>query len=252
MTAIRKFDELRGSSRAATTFGSRAFDFYRSLKAPRVPRGVHVMNPYAHERVCQYVRAFLDTFYADNAPRVLAFGINPGRFGAGLTGVTFTDPVALADECGVPNDMPRRRELSSIFVYDVIRRLGGPRAFYSRCFLTAAVPLGFTKRGLNYNYYDDPALRRAVTPFVVSSIRRQIEIGGRTDHAIVFGMGENYKFLERLNGEHGFFQHLHALEHPRFILQYRRKRVAEYLAKYEDVFARAIGAPTRRAAAGSS
>lgn len=243
---------MRGSSRAAATFGTRAFEFYRSLQPPRVPRGVRVMNPYAHERVCHYVRAFLDTFYSDNAPRTLVFGINPGRFGAGITGVTFTDPVALADECGIPNDMPRRRELSSIFVYDVINRLGGPRAFYSRCFLTAAAPLGFTKRGLNYNYYDDPALRRAVTPFVVSSMRRQIEIGGRRDHAIVFGLGENYRFLERLNDEHGFFQHLHALEHPRYILQYRRKRVTEYLAKYEEVFARAIEVPTRRAAAGSS
>ena len=243
---------MRGSSRAATTFGSRAFDFYRSLQPPRVPRGVRVMNPYAHEQVCRYVRAFLDAFYADNAPRVLVLGINPGRFGAGLTGVTFTDPVALADECGIPNDLPRRRELSSIFVYDVVKRLGGPRQFFSRFFLTAAAPLGFTKHGLNYNYYDDPALRRAVAPFVVSSIRRQIEVGGRRDHAIVFGMGENHKFLDRLNQEHGFFEHLHALEHPRFILQYRRKRVTEYLAKYEEVFARVIEAPIRRAAAGSS
>ena len=209
------------------------------------------MNPYEHERVCHFVRAFLDKFFADNDPRVLVLGINPGRFGAGLTGVTFTDPVALADECGIANDMPRRRELSSIFVYDVINRLGGPRAFYSHFFLTAAAPLGFTKRGLNYNYYDDPALRRAVTPFVVDSIRRQIGMGGRGDHAIIFGMGENYRFLERLNGEHGFFEHLHALEHPRFILQYRRKRVAEYLAKYEEVFARTL-APIRRAAGGSS
>jgi hypothetical protein len=243
---------MRRSSRAAVTFGARAFDFYRSLQPPRVPRGIRVMNPYAHERVCHYVRAFLDKFYSDNAPRVLVLGINPGRFGAGLTGVTFTDPVALADECGIPNDMPRRRELSSIFVYDVIKRLGGPHAFFSSFFLTAAAPLGFTKRGLNYNYYDDPALRRAVTPFVVDSIRRQIEIGGRSDHAVIFGMGENYRFLARLNDEHGFFRQLHALEHPRFILQYRRKRVDEYLAKYEEVFGRTMGVSTRPAAAESS
>ena len=235
-----------------STFGSRAFDFYRSLQPPRVPRGVRVMNPYEHDRVCQYVRVFLEKFFSDNAPRVLVLGINPGRFGAGLTGITFTDPVALADCCGIPNDLPRRRELSSIFVYDVIDRLGGPRAFYSRFFLTAAAPLGFTRRGLNYNYYDDPALRRAVTPFVVDSIRRQIEIGGRTDHAIIFGMGENYRFLDRLNEEHRFFGQLHALEHPRFILQYRRKRVAEYLARYEEVFSRTLVESTRRAAAGSS
>lgn len=236
-------------ARAATTFAERAFAFYRSLEPPRVPRGIRVMNPYDDPRVCRYVRSFLDAFYSDNAPRVLVLGINPGRFGAGLTGVTFTDPVALADRCGIANDLPRRHELSSIFVYEVIERLGGPRAFYARFFLTAAAPLGFTKRGLNYNYYDDPALRRAVTPFVAKSIRRQIEIGGRTDHAIIFGLGENFRFLERLNGEHGFFEQLHALEHPRFILQYRRKRVGDYLAKYEEVFAR-VAVPGRRGSGG--
>ncbi len=34
----------------ALTFGARAFDFYTSLAAPRVPRGVVVMNPYTRSR----------------------------------------------------------------------------------------------------------------------------------------------------------------------------------------------------------
>lgn len=198
------------------------------------------MNPYADARVRRYVRAFLDTFYGDNEPRVLVFGINPGRFGAGLTGVTFTDPVALADECGIANDLPRRRELSSIFVYAFINRFGGAEPFYRRFFLTAASPLGFTSGGNNYNYYDDRKLARAVTPFIAGTIRQQIAMGGRQDHAIVFGTGENLRFLRRLNDEHGFFGKLSGLDHPRFIMQYRRKRLDAYLAKYEEVFSAAI------------
>ena len=225
----------------ASTFGSRAFDFYRKLDAPPVPRGVQVMNPYADARARRYVHSFLDTHYADNEKRVLVFGINPGRFGAGVTGITFTDPVALADECGIENELPRRRELSSIFVYAFINRFGGPASFYRRFFLTAVSPLGFTRNGTNYNYYDDRKLARAVTPFITSTIRQQIDIGGRRDHAIVFGAGENFKFLQRLNDEHGFFGSLAALDHPRFIMQYRRKKLEHYLARYEEVFAAATG-----------
>jgi hypothetical protein len=198
------------------------------------------MNPYADARARGYVRRFLGTYFADNTPRVLVFGINPGRFGAGLTGVTFTDPVVLADTCGIANDLPRRRELSSIFTYSFIERFGGPRAFYRRCFLTAISPLGFTRGGTNLNYYDVPRLAKVVTPFITQSIERQIALGGRRDHAIVLGTGKNVRFLQRLNETYGLFSAIHALEHPRFIMQYRRRRLEEYLSKYEEVFTRAI------------
>lgn len=220
-----------------STFAARAYDFYTNLEAPRVPRGIRVMNPYTHARTCEVVRGFLDRFYADRNERVLVFGINPGRFGAGITGVTFTDPIALADFCGIPNDLPRKRELSSVFVYEFIERFGGVDRFFSRFFLTAASPLGFTRRGVNYNYYDDRALLRAVTPFIVATLRRQIALGASVRRALVFGAGENFKVLRALNEEHGFFADLRALDHPRFILQYRRKRMAEYLARYAEAFA---------------
>jgi uracil DNA glycosylase superfamily protein len=221
----------------AATFGSRAVRFYGKLHAPAVPAGVRVMNPYAEPRVRGYVRAFLTRYFDDNQPRVLVFGINPGRFGAGLTGVTFTDPVVLADVCGIANHLPRRRELSSIFVYAFIERWGGARRFYRQFFLTAVSPLGFTRDHTNLNYYDVPALARRITPFIIDGVRRQIALGSRTDHAIVLGMGQNMRFVKALNDQHGFFREIHALEHPRFIMQYRRKQLDRYLDKYASVFA---------------
>ena len=105
----------------------RAFEFYTSLQTPRVPRGVSVMNPYAGAEVQRYLRMFLDTYFGDNDSRVLVLGINPGRFGAGITGITFTDPVVLEDACGIDNHFPRRRELSSIFFYDYATMRSTPR-----------------------------------------------------------------------------------------------------------------------------
>lgn len=194
------------------------------------------MNPHADTRARRHQREFAARYHADDERRVLVLGINPGRFGAGITGITFTDPVALADCCGIPNDWPRRRELSSIFVYRFIERFGGVREFHRRFFLSAVSPLGFVRDGRNLNYYDVPELARMVTPFITRTLRRQIALAGRSDHVIVLGIGPNLEFVRRLNERHGFFSLVHALEHPRFIMQYRRRRLEEYLEKYETVF----------------
>ena len=222
------------------TFGKRAYRFYTSLETPRVPRGVTVMNPYTERAVQGYLAGFLNKYFDDDRPRVAILGINPGRFGAGVTGVTFTDPVALADECGIPTHLPRKRELSSIYVYDVIGRMGGPGQFYERFFLSAVCPLGFTRRGVNLNYYDDRKLERAVTPFIVSSVEQHLALGCRRDHVVILGRGANARFFFRLNEEHRWFGKVHPVDHPRFIMQYRRKRLNEYLAEYAALLS-AIG-----------
>lgn len=37
-------------------------------------------------------------------------GINPGRFGAGTTGIAFIDPIRLENECGINNSFPKKVE----------------------------------------------------------------------------------------------------------------------------------------------
>lgn len=193
------------------------------------------MNPYVEPQVKRYVRSFLDKYFSDNRSRTLILGINPGRFGAGITGVTFTDPVALAEECGISNDMSKKRELSSIFVYSVINHLGGPKEFYRRFFISAICPLGFTRGGVNLNYYDIQELETAVTPFIVSSIDKEIAIGCNRDRVVILGRGTNAEFFRRLNAKHEWFEIVHAVDHPRFILQYRRKEVDAYVGMYAEI-----------------
>ena len=52
---------------------------------------------------------------------------------------------------------------------------------------------------------------------------------------IVLGRGKNAKFLRGLNDEHRWFESVHPLDHPRFILQYRRRQAESYIADYERV-----------------
>ena len=100
------------------TFGQKVFEFYTNLEISyELPQGVEVMNPYESANVQRYVKKFFDKYYGDNNKRTFVFGINPGRFGAGITGVSFTDPVALSKYCLIENNLVQKRELSSEFIY---------------------------------------------------------------------------------------------------------------------------------------
>jgi hypothetical protein len=226
-----------------STFGERALEFYQSLKTPRrLPKGIGVMNPYRDPLVWGYVTEFCRRYYADNVSRTLVLGINPGRFGGGVTGVMFTDPVALESICGIRNDLVKRRETSSEFVYDFIGHYGGPQRFYREFFLSAVSPLGFVRNGLNYNYYDNPRLLARLRPFIVRTLNAQLALGACRGAAILLGSGANLRFFTALNQEYGFFGQLIALDHPRFIMQYRRKRLAQYRHEYAQAFVAARAA----------
>jgi len=193
------------------------------------------MNPYTDPRTRRCLSAFLAKFFNDSAPRTLVIGINPGRFGSGLTGVTFTDPYALTNDCGLSHEFTGQRELSADFVYRVVNAIGGPAAFYSRLFLSAVSPLGFTRKGINLNYYDDKRLEKAVTPFIVESIGRHLTFPVRSDRVVVLGRGKNAAYFKALNEEHRWFGEVQTLDHPRFIMQYRRKKLDQYIAEYVRV-----------------
>lgn len=197
-----------------------------------MPAGVDVLNPYHDPITLKYCTEFYTKFYNDAQPRTILIGINPGRFGGGITGVPFTDPIRLEKYCGIPNDLNKKPELSSDFIYRMIETFGGVDKFYSRFFISAVSPLGFTKDGKNLNYYDQKDLQEAVYDFAVQSLKKQLTFGINRNVAFCLGEGQNFKFLSKLNAEHQFFNKIVPLPHPRFIMQYRRKQLGEYLMVY--------------------
>lgn len=230
------------------TFSSKILDFYDTLVFPAnlLSAGVSVINPCAIPEVQALVKGFYSKFFSDAKNRVFVFGINPGRFGSGVTGIPFTDPIALEEYCSIPNSLEKKRELSSRFVYDFIQQWGGAKDFYQHFFLTAVSPLGFSRKGLNYNYYDDPKFFSKIKPFILDSIKAQIACGASREVVILFGTGKNQKAFNDINDEHGFFKKVYALEHPRFIMQYKRKDLKKYLKKYQRIFSQARSLATQK------
>ena len=233
MHKIPKFDRMKGVPQNLTQSYA-ILDFYKKLQPGfDLPKGVLIMNPFSDAGAWALTSAFYEKFYDDTHPRQFIFGINPGRFGGGVTGIPFTDPIRLENECGIKNELAKKTELSSIFIYAVIEAYGGAEKFYRDFFITALSPLGFTKDGLNLNYYDDKELLKDSKPFIVDCIRKQLDtIATNTDHCFCLGEGTNYKFFNKLNEEYKFFKEIIPLPHPRWIMQYRRKKLAEFVELY--------------------
>jgi len=77
-------------------------------------------------------------------------------------------------------------------------------------------------------------------PFIVSSLKAQLDFGARREKAVCLGTGKLYTIFRKINAGQKFFKEIIPVEHPRFIMQYRRKRKADYLKKYVEVFSLAL------------
>lgn len=221
------------------SFGDRIADFLLQLNLPiALPADFEVMNPYHDPEVQRVVRSFARAYYSGSAPRCAVWGINPGRFGAGITGLSFTDPYALTHQAGITSTLTGRRELSAEFVWTVVEAFGGPEAFFSKIYLSALSPLGFLRHQKNINFYDDPAFTRALTPTIVQWMQKQIDAGLRTDCCVVLGTGKLRTVMEQSLRPSLPFTEVIYLEHPRFIMQYRRSQMSAYVDRYVETLLR--------------
>jgi hypothetical protein len=75
-------------------------------------------------------------------------------------------------------------------------------------------------------------LTDSVYDFIIENIKKQISFGISTELCFCFGTGKNVTFLRKINEEFHFFKKIVALEHPRFIMQYKSKSKQFYLDKY--------------------
>jgi hypothetical protein len=224
-------------------FADKVIGFNRELHfTGKFPRGFRIMNPFRENPgvlpLCEF---FYRKFYNDSSRRKLILGINPGRHGAGATGIPFTDTKRLATICSLSLESVHTHEPSSVFIYDMINRYGGPEKFYSDFYINSVCPLGFLARNekgnwVNGNYYDDEALFRATRPFIISSLRKQAAFGVDTRVCFVLGK-KNTTFLNAINEEEKIFDSLVTLEHPRYVEQYKSKEKQKYIAAYLNKFA---------------
>lgn len=198
---------------------------------PKLPSGIEVLFPFSEEEVRRIVYEFYQKFYNDTFERTLILGINPGRHGAGLTGIPFTDSKRLQSDCQIKTNISSH-ETSSEFVYHAISQYGGPTAFYRDYFISSVSPVGFIKSGRNFNYYDEVKITEQLNDYIVFQMQRLLALPLNRNQVICLGEGKNYKFLLKLNSEYHWFDEILPLPHPRFIMQYKRKELSDYTDAY--------------------
>lgn len=224
------------------TMAGRILNFYSKLPQNLIvlSEEYRMINPFTgsqKEKVEAITTAFYQKYYNDSRPRRLILGSSPARRGTAVTGVPFEDAMHLQMQTGIVIDEFYINKSSSGFLYEVMEAYGGYEKFYADFYMNFVCPLGIVKKNargneVNCNYYDNEKLQESLKPFIVTSLRTQLEFGIDTSVCYCIGSGENYRFLSRINNEYGFFNTIIPLEHPRFIMQYNSKKKDMFLEKY--------------------
>ena len=130
------------------TFADKVIAFNRNLNyTGDLPEGFRVMNPFLdNPETMEVMQAFYHKFYRDNRQRRFIVGINPGRNGAGETGIPFTDTKRLEGACGIIMKSVHTHEVSSVFVYDMIEAYGGVVQFYRDFYINSPFPLAIIRQ----------------------------------------------------------------------------------------------------------
>ena len=196
-----------------------------------MPDQVEILYPHRNPTTWEIMTRFYTKYYGDSHRRIFMIGINPGRHGAGTTGIPFTDPIRLQSECLIDHHFELKPELSSKFIYLMIEAYGGVDQFYRDCYFTSVSPYGFIKAGKNLNYYDRKELQEGWETFMVESLKAQMAFGA-CKSAFSLGQGKNHKYLLYLNQRYQLFDTIHPLPHPRWIMQYRLKKVDQFVSLY--------------------
>ena len=220
------------------TFASKVIKFNKELDfSEKLNNRIQVMNPFKeNEEILSIIDLFYNKFYNDNKVRKLILGINPGRLGAGVTGIPFTDTKRLSEICNIKIESVSSHEPSSVFIYELIDKYGGVYKFYKDFYINSICPLGFIEQNekgnwVNCNYYDYKELFSKMEKFIISSLKKQISFGVDTNTCFVLGK-KNAKYLNIINEKEKLFDNIVIFDHPRYIVQYKSKEIDNYISEY--------------------
>ena len=213
------------------TFATRVIEFYENFAAPPgLPNDVSLINPYRNDSRKEAIDSYYSKYFDDGNVRHHILGINPSRMNKTATGVHYTDGYALENYCKIDNEFSKARELTSDFFYRVISAAGGPENFFSRVFPWAMMPVTVNSKGNYANYYASDIVED-LSKLVESNVQWTAKLPS-TGRLVILGSGENEKFFQKLPGAPFGYNDVRVLPHPRWIMQYNRTKMDNYIELY--------------------
>lgn len=148
-------------------------------------KGIGILSAFKGNK--EYIIEFHKKYIEPNNPKIVICGINPGRLGAGLTGIPFVDFKSLQEL--LPNVTNANSEKSSRFFYSIIQEFGADK-FYKNFHVTNLSWLGFynIKSGRNVNYDILP------TPIAIFILEKFVEEMNLVKPEIIVPLGNIVNF----------------------------------------------------------
>jgi len=104
-----------------------------------------------YQQNCDAAKEFYDHYYQRVIPRVVICGINPGRFGAGKTGIPFIDFASMGKLLPKYATKSVDSESSAKYFYSIVEHFGADE-FFGSFYVTNVSSVGFLKDNKNQNY----------------------------------------------------------------------------------------------------
>jgi len=173
------------------------------------------------------IKLFNKTFYRNNYPKTVLCGINPGKNGAGKTGVPFIDFISLSK---MLKDVNRKdTERSAQFFYEIVEEIGIER-FYNSFYVTNISWVGYVKENKNLNYYDLPINVKA---FIYDTFKYEMKIVSPT--TIISLSGKVKETISKLF-DNSNIDVTQQLAHPNYCAF--PKNYDKYKSEYMDLLSR--------------
>jgi len=186
--------------------------------------GICVIADFKHN--LSGIEAFWQRYWQDDLPRVMLCGINPGRFGAGQTGIPFVDFQSLSRL--IPDVTRQDAEKSATFFFKVAEAFGLEQ-FFRTFYISNVSSVGYLdSKGKNLNYHDLP---REALDIVERNFNEEIEFVQPT-HIISLSK-EAHATIRRCLPEQ--IECRFRLPHPSWIMTYRQSEQTRWVDKYLEV-----------------
>lgn len=200
------------------------YEFKRLLNE----NGISMLEGYLDQS--DIMDAFCEKFYSNKIPKIVICGINPGRLGAGLTGVPFFDFASLSKI--FPSILRKDTENTAQFFFKVIEKIGVER-FFNYFYITNVSSVGYSKGKSNFNFDKLPDNLRSI---VFSNFAEEIEL---IKPVKIIALGDAaFNGVESALGKNSY--RLEKLKHPSWIMQYKRNEISFWVQAYADALSKSL------------
>ncbi|MCE5361045.1 uracil-DNA glycosylase family protein [Candidatus Igneacidithiobacillus taiwanensis] len=187
--------------------------------------GIQVLQDCLANR--SWLEAFWQHYVPDPLPQTVILGLNPGRFGAGQTGIPFVDfrsLSALLPEASLPK---QDSEPSATFFHRVVQHIGAEK-FYRMFYVSNVSAVGYLRDGKNCNYPDLPELAR---PTVARNFAEEM---GLLRPKRIIALGREVEASAQALFPDGSVRISH-LPHPSWIMTYRLREAQSWVRRYAQM-----------------